>query len=305
MQSKNLIICDSEEGYADALAQYIMKKEELTFQVQTCRDISGVLSIQESMAVNYLFISSDYSKEERKKLKADKVFVLTGQTREDTLENESMIFKYRSGDEILTELIRCCGGQNMQGNIFLKTMNKRKRKVIGIYSPVHRIGKTSYALELGQKLAAQFNVLYLNLEVYGGTGGHFTESGQTLSDVLYYARQEQSNLGLILTTIVRHKDRLDYVNPIQVSEDIKAVSAKEWIDVFTRIMEQSIYEILILDMDEAVREIYSVLRICSEIHVLTAQDELSKAKLRQFDEELTFLGHEDIRRRIIRKEQKL
>ena len=305
MQSKNLIICDSEEEYADALAQYIMKKDELAFQVQTCSDISYVLSLQGNTKIHYLFISSDYSREERKKLTAEKVFILTGKVRDDALENETVVFKYQPGDEILAELIRSCSNAGMEGEGFLKTVKKKKSKIIGIYSPVHRIGKTSYALELGQKLALEANVLYLSLEAYGGVGGHFAESKETLSDVIYYARQEQSNLGLVLTTIVQHKGRLDYVNPIQVSEDMKTVSAGEWIDIITKIMEQSIYEILILDMDEAVRDIYSVLQICSEIHMLTIADEYARAKVRQFEEELTLLGYEDVRRRIIRKEQNL
>ena len=44
------------------------------------------------------------------------------------------------------------------------------RGMIGIYSPVHRIGKTKFALRLGQKMARQVPVLYLNLEGYSGVG---------------------------------------------------------------------------------------------------------------------------------------
>ena len=61
--------------------------------------------------------------------------------------------------------------------------------MIGIFSPVHRSGKTGYGLRLGQELAVSRNVLYLNMEIYGGIGGHFPEEGHTLGDVLYYLRQ--------------------------------------------------------------------------------------------------------------------
>ena len=49
--------------------------------------------------------------------------------------------------------------------------------------------------------------MYLGMETYGGEGGHFPEGTQTLADVLYYARQEQSNIGTVLTTIVRHSEK--------------------------------------------------------------------------------------------------
>lgn len=304
MQSKNLIICDSEEGYAEALAQYLVKKEELNFQIQTCRDFSCVLDIQEKAGIDYLFISGDHPREERRQLKAEKVFVLTDKTKEDTLADEETVFKYRPADEILAQLIRSCTMEHAPGELFLRTAGRKDGKVIGVYSPVHRIGKTSYALELGERLAEDANVLYLNLEVYGGVGGHFPESGQTLSDLVYYARQERGNLGLILTTLVKHKGKLDYVNPMQVSEDMKKVSATEWTEIVRTILEESIYETIVLDIDEAVPDLYLILRMCSEIHLITVDNSLAEAKIRQFYEELTLLGYDDVRRRIFRKEQR-
>ena len=302
MKSKNLVICDREEGYASAFAQFIMQKNELAFQVQTCSDLSHVLSIQEKEEIDYLFISSGYSPDNREMVKAGKVFVLTEDKESVLLQGETAVYKYQSGDELLAELIRKCSDGEDAENIFLKKVKKKQAKVIGIYSPVHRVGKTSYAIKLGKKLSGEANVLYLNLETYGGIGGHFAEGNQTLSDVLYYARQEKGNLGLMLTTIVGHKGKLDYVAPIQVSEDLKSVSGEEWVGLIERIMEESIYEILILDMDEGLREIYPIFRVCSEIHVLTLSDEISEAKLRQFEEELVLLGHDDIVGKLVRRE---
>ena len=34
-----------------------------------------------------------------------------------------------------------------------KTLRKTRGSLIGVYSPIHRIGKTKYALELGKELA--------------------------------------------------------------------------------------------------------------------------------------------------------
>lgn len=303
MESKNLIICDREKDYASAFAHYIMTKDELAFQVQTCSSLKHVLSVQEKEPIDYLFVSSAYPPEERQKMKAGKVFVLMENRTDAPGEHETAVYKYRPGDELLSELIRQCSTEGDSGNTFLKIAGKKQAKIIAVYSPVHRIGKTLYALRLGRRLAEEANVLYLNLETYGGIGGHFEEGGQTLSDVLYYARQEKSNLGLILTTIVGHRGKLDYVPPIQVSEDIKTVSGEEWIRLIQKIMEQSIYEILILDMDEGIREIYPVLRMCNEIHMPVAGDKVSESKIRQFEDELMLLGYEDIRRKIIRKEQ--
>lgn len=304
MDSKKLVICDREEGYASAFAHYLMKKDELAFQVRTCSDLSYVLSMQKDGKIDFLFISSDYPEDLRRKVEAGKIFVLTDGQEAVTSARETAVYKYQPGDRLLSELISQCSMLSETEGGILKNIGKKQCKVIAVYSPVHRVGKTSYALRLGKKLGREANVLYLGMETYGGASGYFPESTQNLADVLYYVRQEKGNLGLALTTIVKHMEGLDYIAPVQVSEDIKEVSSREWLSLIQKIMEQSIYEVLILDLDEGIRDIYSILRICTEIHMLTIDNPIAEAKIRQFEEELMLLGHEDIRRKIIRKEQK-
>ena len=302
MDVKHLVICDCEDGYAKALALYLMKKKELSFQVQVCSGISHVMAAEAESGIGFLFISEKYTVYERRKIKAKKTFVLTAGNLREKDEREITLYKYQSGEKILGELFKHCEDICIGEEMFRRHTGKMDGKIIGVFSPVHRVGKTSYALKLGEKLAASSNVLYLNLEIFGGIGGHFEEGGQTLADVLYYARQEKGNLGLILTTIVRHRDGLDYILPMPVSEDMKEVEAAEWIALVKKIMNESIYETIILDMDEGIRHIYQLLRICSEVHVLSCEDSYSQAKLGQFEKELTLLGHDEILRKIIRKE---
>ena len=304
MESKNLVICDPETQFASAFAQYLTRQKELAVRVRTCSDLSYVLAIQEKEKIDFLFISSEYPEESRKQVKAGMVFVIAPE-REVALENREVpIYKYQPGDQILAEMIRQCSMSGDEKQISLKITGKKNCKVIAVYSPVRRIGKTTYAIRLGRKLAKEANVLYLGMETYGGEGGHFPEGTQTLADVLYYARQEQSNIGTVLTTIVRHSENLDYIVPMPVSEDIKEIDSEEWIRLIQKIIEQSIYEIVILDMDEGVRDIYRVLRVCNEIHMLTIDEPVAEAKVAQFEAELELLGYEDVRRKIIRKEQR-
>ena len=51
--------------------------------------------------------------------------------------------------------------------------------------------------------------------------------------------QEQSNIGTVLTTIVRHSENLDYIVPMPVSEDIKEIDSEEWIRLIQKIIEES------------------------------------------------------------------
>ncbi|MGN1267341.1 MAG: hypothetical protein ACI4UH_05330, partial [Dorea sp.] len=280
---------------------YLTKKTDLSVQIQVCSSMKHVLAVAES-GIDYLVISEKYCLKERKRVGAKKVFVLTSGNLKEKDERETALYKYQSGEKLLGEILKECDDFETTENFLRKNAKKQSGKIIGVFSPVHRIGKTTYALRMGEKLSLSSNVLYLNLEIFGGIGGHFEEGGQTLADVLYYVRQEKRNLGLILTTMVCHREGLDYILPMPVSEDVKEVEAEEWISLVRKIMNESIYETIILDIDEGIRHPYQLLKMCTEVHLVTDESVYSRAKERQFEKELLLLGYEDILRKMVRKE---
>lgn len=302
MSNRNLVICDREDGYAGAFAVFLMKRKELAFQVQVCGGIAQVQTVMQERPIDILLIGDSYPAAERRKLKAGKVFLLTGSGKAEADDGEIEVYKYQSGEAILAEIIRECSEEEVGDSLFIRKVKAGKMRIIGIFSPVHRSGKTGYGLKLGRELAVSENVLYLNMELYGGIGGYFSGEGHTIADILYYARQESRNIGLVLTTLVEHMDGLDYLFPVRVSEDVRSVMSEEWVGLIRQIAEQSIYDVVILDIDEGLKGVYDLLRVCTEIHVPEAKDRIGKAKLLQMEEELHLLGYDDVKKRMVKKE---
>ena len=299
MSGRSLVICDQEEGYAAAFAVFLMKKKEFAFQVQVCNDFSQVKAVMQEHPIDILLVGENYSAGECEEVQADKLFFL-----KETFETESgenVIYKYQSGEAILSAIICRCGKEDAAKDMFFQTVKSRQIRIIGVFSPVHRSGKTGYALQTGQELAVSENVLYLNMEIYGGIGGYFPEEGHTLADALYYAKQESGGLGMRLAALVKHMGTLDYLLPVKVSEDIKSVTLEEWAGLLHQIAKQSIYDVLILDIDEGLRDVYGILRMCTEIHVPTAKDAAAQAKLSQVEEELHLLGYDDVKKKMIKR----
>ena len=202
MVSRNLVICDQEVRYAAALAEVFMKAKELALGVQVCNSVEQTVKLQEESPVDILLIGSSYPVEDRKKIKAGNVFVLAQSENAVHETNEKLINKYQSGEAIMGAVIEQCTQSGEPERFFLRTAKKQNVRIIGIFSPVHRSKKTGYALKLGKELARTYNVLYLNLEVYGGIGGHFPDAGQTVADALYYSRQEKKHLRAALAGMV-------------------------------------------------------------------------------------------------------
>ena len=82
---------------------------------------------------------------------------------------------------------------------------------------VHRIGKTRFALRLGQRLAREIPALYISMEGYSGRDLYFPgNEGEDLGDLLYCIRQERSDHGLKISTMTGQIGRLDYIRPMEM-----------------------------------------------------------------------------------------
>ncbi len=108
MSNRNLVICDREEGYAEALAVFLMRRKELAFQVQVCGDIAQAQTVLQERPIDILLIGGAFPAAERRRLKAGKVFLLTGSGKTEADDGETVVYKYQSGEAILAEVIRKC-----------------------------------------------------------------------------------------------------------------------------------------------------------------------------------------------------
>jgi hypothetical protein len=144
--------------------------------------------------------------------------------------------------------------------------------------------------------------LYLNLEEYAGGEHYFSkEQEQNLGDLLYYSKQETGNLGLRISMMTGQIGNMDYIRPIPVVQDLQAVTAEEWLQLFEQIVEKSIYEVLILDLGDSVNGLFSILEKCDSVHTLSIEEPAAKAKLQQYTENLLRTGHEKILEHTVQK----
>lgn len=285
MNEKNLVICDRELQYANGLGENILERKELALRIHVCTSVEKVLLSMKEREVHILIIDEAFAYEERVKIKAEQIYVLTKENCHDLSEEEKAIYKYQSADKILAEVFEAYY-EKTNHNI-LKNIKKPKQRLIAVYSPIHRIGKTTFAIAMGNALAKKEKTLYLNLEEYPDTQGRFVRSeGRNLGDLLYYMRQEGGNIGLKISMMVGKIEELDYIPPILISTDLKEISLAEWRKLLETILRESIYETLVLDLSESVQGLFEILQMCNEIYMPILEDGISKRKLGQYEEVL-------------------
>ena len=178
---------------------------------------------------------------------------------------------------------------------------KKEGKVIGIYSPIHRIGKTNFAIHLGREIAKSEAVLYLNFEPFA-SGTYFKkESVGNLENLLYSANQEYQNLGLTISAMAGQIEKLDYINPMPIMEDLFKVSGNEWKEIIARILEQSIYSTIILDLSDGIRDLFSILSFCDTVYTLYIDEPTSLGKLKRYTDNLIRTGYDCVLEHTIQK----
>lgn len=209
-----------------------------------------------------------------------------------------MVFKYQSAENIIKEALAYCVEGYRQENAVL-TAPLRTGVIVGIYSPVGRCRKTTFALALSDALAKNKRVMYLNLEEFSGLSDSLlmAENG-TLSDVMYMYRRSSSGLKNFIGDITRNLGEFSYIPPAEYLDDVADVLPEEWITFCRYLIDNIGYDYLVIDMGSVVKKPWSLLDIMDVIFMPEAREYLSQKKIKEFEESIRNMGCGQVLERI-------
>lgn len=295
MNERNLIICDREVRYANRLGENISERDDLAVKVYVCSNLEKVLEFSKDKPIHMFVVDERYSHEERNQIEANQVFVLCRGKAQDLGNEENQVEKYQCADEIIREIFETYVDKTKEN--VMRCKKRQRARLLAVYSPIHRLGKTTFAIAMGKECAKNKKVLYLNMEEYAGMS---ETEGLNLGDIVYYMKQKNTNLGIRLQAAVKKMEDMDFVMPIPIAKDLKEVSEHEWKMLLKEIVDNSIYELVIIDVGEGVQGLYSLLEQCDRIYMPVLDDEVSQNKLRQYEENIKQLKKEKIERKTSR-----
>ena len=293
MKDRNVVICDVEIRYAKSLSENIRKKTEFAVKVYVCSSLEHVLQLMKNQPIHIFIVGETHGYEERRKVWAEQTFVLSSGEVKDLGQDECVIGKYQCADEIIRKIFEWYMEHTQKS--LVRSSQKGETKLIAVYSPIHRVGKTTFAMALGRECAKQQKTLYLNMEEYAGFAGSM-DTGTNLGDLLYYLKQGEGAFGIRLQAAVRKEDELDYVLPIPVNLDFKEITSNEWQLLLEHIIKDSTYECVILDIGESMQGIFSILEKCNRVYMPILKDAISQVKVRRYEQMLDRLQMEKIKR---------
>lgn len=286
-----LAVCDSEAAYAYQLADYFSNKKGFPFQVQLFTSIHTLEEYSAKQPLAVAVVSEKDYEEEVKNFPIEHLVILKeGDTKIG--EEIKTLYKYQSSEKLTKELLEWIAKEGILGRA---VEEGKELKLIGIYSPVGKCLKTSFAFVMGQLLSKKHKVLYLNMESYSGLGKllqkHFTSD---MSELIYYLQNTQEKFTYRMSSMIEQTGGLDILPPFDSYLDFVSVTKDEWFQLIREIEKGSDYEYLILDLSDAVQGLFDILRLCDVIYTLNREDGFSMAKIEQYEEILKKSNYDDI-----------
>ena len=220
MSERNIFaVCDLDVDYAYHFMEYLSKKKNIPFEVRVFTSAAGFREYVKEHPVELLLISEKAMNSEIREAKIGQILILSDGVVSKGFEEYPSIYKYQSSNQVIREALEHYG-EGVGTTAQTLRLEKKKMEVIGVYSPVGRTMKTTFALTLGQILAKKRACLYLNLEACSGFEYLLERSfDQTLGDLLYYQRLGSEQLITKMGSIVQSVNNLDYLPPVLSMED--------------------------------------------------------------------------------------
>lgn len=283
MKKNIFAVCDLEVDYARNFMEYLNRKKNIPFEIQAFTTAEGLIAYGKDSHIELLLISGKAMCREIRELDIGKIVILSEGVHAPELDEYPSVYKYQSSAQVVREVMACYGEERAMVPAEFPVL-KKTTEILGIYSPLGRCLKTSFALTLAQLLAKEKAVLYLNLEEYSGFEGLMgKEFPHDLSDLLYYVRQRSQNLIHRMNGIVQTVNNVDFIPPVKMPADIRSTTWEDWEYLLNEIVLHSNYEVVVLDVGNGTEELFQLLDKCRRIYMPVLNDELSAYKLQQFE----------------------
>lgn len=295
-EKKIFAICDLEEAYVVHLADYLNQKTDLPFRVMAFTRLDSLIEYAQGHEIEILLISVDAMTDEVRSLNVHRTIILSDGEAPNLEEDDVFIDKYQDSDTIARLVCSFAG----QADERLKD-SLGSCRLISVYSPIARCGKTLFSLTLAQDISQSEKTLYLNLENCSGLEGLLKASWrEDMADLIHASRAEPENLGSRLESIVKSYGNLDICPPPFFPEDLRETSVPEWIRFFASLAQDGGYQAIVLDIGDQIRDIPDLLKMSSSVFFPILPDPVSRSKVSQFEKNLDALSLDDVRRKLIR-----
>lgn len=284
------VICDEEKEYVDRFTALVNERRMVPYRIQGITDVQQLVVFCKENIVEVLLMDEDLYQEYQSQITVKNLVLLTEIAGK---ESQGCLFKYQPVSTLIRKSVNDTQKQPV-------SIPKDSARLIGIYSPIRGNDKTLFSLALGQILAKEQGVIYLNFASLTGVtellGG---QCKGDLTDVLYLMSQGKKELECWRDRCIGTINNLDYVLPVVSPLDLRNAPSNYWMELIDILCGCGHYQTLIIELDESCEVFLPILQKCSVLYMPLREDTLAGGQRREYEQWLCNIGQSALIKRTI------
>lgn len=285
MNKRIMAVYDVDPFYAERFSEFINQKEAVPFMAVAFTSLARLKAFAQKQQIEILLVGDEVPDQELEELDVRQLVRLSEAAM--VKAGAPAVYKYQASDSILREVMACYQTDEREEQM---TAVGARSRVIGVYSPIGRCGKTGFSVTLGQVLAKDSKVLFLSLEEFSGFSQLMGSSySGSFSDLIYYSRQGEFDR-MRLGSVIYDYGGLDYVPPVAYAEDLAQMEGAEVAGLIEKIARECGYDVLIVDVGHFLRNVEAVLAVCDVVYAPIKKDVVSEGKIQEWRQYLEDSG---------------
>ena len=177
-------------------------------------------------------------------------------------------------------------------------IHERDTRVIGIYSPINRCGKTSLAVLFSEILARRGNSLMICMDHHNGI---LADEELNIAELIYYLSREQHLVSRgehfydfsQYDRFVKKWEQILYIAASSSVENMMQIPPEPFCELIHLLQKRNRYQYIVLDLSEGIESLYKVLNQCDVIFMPVLNDCISKSKIQQFEQQMSIVMEQE------------
>lgn len=287
MKDKLLVLFEEDKEYLNQFINYFENYQDAQLKIMGFSNREIFTEFMNKNHIDFILTDEENVNKICSGFNKDNIIIFTEKAEIESINGIRAVYKYQKVDSIIRYIINLYADLLVDMKSVVKTKNGESTKIIGVYSPIKRCGKTMLSMELADHLSKVGKVLLMNMEEYSSLGINGGNTVYDLADLLYFYMQYSWSFELKLKAVLQRLHGFDYIPPIRNGDELKSIAVEQWRGLITEVARISDYKIIILDISDIVCNILQLFDMCDYIVIPYLTDEISNGKMEEFEKELS------------------
>lgn len=280
MPNGTLAIYDPDIDYVHNLSEYLRSRDDFLYDIIIFTDTEALKKYSKQIDIllfSDLSLCTDY-------INATDIFFLCDENSLPPDRDFKALYKYQPADQILRQIMeqsRFCSA-----NAPISMGIHKSARIIGIYSPISRCGKTSFSISLGLSLCKSASTILISFDTFSYLRDFAPKNSRDISDLLFYYGEDLEHFSDRLVSMSYDIRELHFICPPLMPDKIKSTEIDKWESLLKAIIDCGVYQNVIIDISNSFPAPEKIMDLCTTVYMPVLKDFISTIKLRQYEDYL-------------------